>query len=185
MRDLAESATAVCCNPVCSKRFALGRCQNQHHRAGSRRKVARYCSNACRQAAYRERAARKRNKLAAGTYTLAAVTASKIKLEDQGAARVKKTTELPILPDARYPTMFRVQLPDGTVTDMVNLTRANDAAAIIARDLMRNWMLQGNWADDRLPKADERWIKESNAAAEQLVLLFPNPPAAHTQIANQ
>jgi hypothetical protein len=40
MHDLAESATAVCCNPVCSKRFALGRCQNQHRRAGSRRKVA-------------------------------------------------------------------------------------------------------------------------------------------------
>jgi hypothetical protein len=53
---------------------------------------------------------------------------------------VKKTIELPILPDARYPTMFRVQLPDGTVTDMVNLTRANDAAAIIARDLMRDSM---------------------------------------------
>ena len=175
MHDLAESATAVC--PVCSKRFALGTCQNQHHRAGGRRKVARYCSNAFRQAAYRERAARKRNKLAAGTYTLAAVTASKITLQDQGAAVVKKTIELPILPDARYPTMFRVQLPDGTVTDMVNLTRANDAAAIIARDLMRDSMRQGNWVDDRPPKVDERWIKEANAAAEQLVLLLPNPLA--------
>jgi hypothetical protein len=43
-------------------------------------------------------------------------------------------------------------------------------------------MLQGNWIDDRPPKADERWIEEANAAAEQLVLLFPNPVAAHTQI---
>jgi hypothetical protein len=97
-----------------------------------------------------------------------------------GLFSATKTTEHPVcmvVPDARYAGMFRVRKPDGTLTDMVNLTRANDAAAIIARDLMRDSMLQGNWVDDRPPKVDERWIKEANAAAEQLVLLLPNPLA--------
>jgi hypothetical protein len=35
---------------------------------------------------------------------------------------------------------------------------------------------------NRPPKVDKRWIKESNAAAQQLVLLFPDPVPAHTQI---
>jgi hypothetical protein len=33
-----------------------------------------------------------------------------------------------IVADDRYPTMWRVVRPDGTVTDMVNLARAQDAA---------------------------------------------------------
>jgi hypothetical protein len=31
-------------------------------------------------------------------------------------------------PDAKWPAMYRVRLPDGQLTDMVNLTRAKDAA---------------------------------------------------------
>jgi hypothetical protein len=31
-------------------------------------------------------------------------------------------------PDAKWPKMYRVRLPDGHVTDMVNLSRAKDAA---------------------------------------------------------
>jgi hypothetical protein len=33
-----------------------------------------------------------------------------------------------IVPDAEWPEMYRVRRPDGTLTDMVNLTRAKDAA---------------------------------------------------------
>ena len=33
-----------------------------------------------------------------------------------------------IVQDVRYPDMWRVRLPDGTISDMVNLTRAKDAA---------------------------------------------------------
>jgi hypothetical protein len=33
-----------------------------------------------------------------------------------------------IVPDPDWPKMFRIQRPDGTLTDMVNLTRAKDAA---------------------------------------------------------
>jgi hypothetical protein len=31
--------------------------------------------------------------------------------------------------DAAYPNMYRVRWPDGRLSDMVNLTRANDAVA--------------------------------------------------------
>ena len=33
-----------------------------------------------------------------------------------------------IVRDEKYPTMWRVQMPDGRLTDMVNRTRAKDAA---------------------------------------------------------
>jgi hypothetical protein len=35
-------------------------------------------------------------------------------------------------PDARYAGMYRVRLPDGRITDIVNLTRAKDAAIALA-----------------------------------------------------
>ena len=34
-----------------------------------------------------------------------------------------------IVPDAKHPGMYRVRLPDGSLSDMVNLTRAKDALA--------------------------------------------------------
>jgi len=34
-----------------------------------------------------------------------------------------------IVPDPRWPGMYRVRRPDGSLTDMVNLTRAKDALA--------------------------------------------------------
>jgi hypothetical protein len=33
-----------------------------------------------------------------------------------------------IVPDQTYAGMWRIELPDGSLTDMVNLTRAKDAA---------------------------------------------------------
>jgi hypothetical protein len=33
-----------------------------------------------------------------------------------------------VVPDERYPSMFRVKLPDRPFSDMVNMTRAKDAA---------------------------------------------------------
>ncbi len=41
-----------------------------------------------------------------------------------------------IVPDGRHPSMWRVQLPDGHLTDMVNLTRAKDAAVSIVLGLL-------------------------------------------------
>jgi len=38
-----------------------------------------------------------------------------------------------VKPDERYPSMWRIYWPDGEVSDMVNLTRARDAARTMAR----------------------------------------------------
>jgi hypothetical protein len=35
-----------------------------------------------------------------------------------------------VVPDQRYPTMWRVRSPDGSLSDMVNRTRAKDAARL-------------------------------------------------------
>jgi hypothetical protein len=41
-----------------------------------------------------------------------------------------------VVPDEQYPTMWRVKRPDGSLSDMVNLPRAKDAAmAMLGRDL--------------------------------------------------
>jgi hypothetical protein len=37
-----------------------------------------------------------------------------------------------IVPDQTWPGMFRIEFPDGRISDMVNLTRAKDAAIAIA-----------------------------------------------------
>jgi hypothetical protein len=38
-----------------------------------------------------------------------------------------------VVPDGKWPTMWRVRMRDGCLTDMVNLTRAKDAAIAYAR----------------------------------------------------
>jgi hypothetical protein len=37
-----------------------------------------------------------------------------------------------VVPDKKSPRMYRVRRPDGSLTDMVNLTRARDAAQGLA-----------------------------------------------------
>lgn len=37
-----------------------------------------------------------------------------------------------IVPDTEWPGMWRVRMPDGRLSDMVNLTRAKDAALSLA-----------------------------------------------------
>lgn len=43
-----------------------------------------------------------------------------------------KNTGVKILPDRKYPGMFRVEYPKGTISDMFNLERAQDAAMCLA-----------------------------------------------------
>ena len=47
-----------------------------------------------------------------------------------------RKTLLRIERDGVYPEMWRVRLPDGSLTDMVNRTRAKDAAVSIALHLL-------------------------------------------------
>jgi hypothetical protein len=145
--------TAIC--PVCGDRFARGRHSNRHKAAG--RKIvawSTYCSRACRQAAYRirkdiqnnvpasarrRRPAKRRLPLLSacvtsaperlpGSYPHTCVTRPEISQRVQGPATPKKTT-LPrdIVPDGKWPGMYRIKLPNGELSDMVNLTRAKDA----------------------------------------------------------
>jgi hypothetical protein len=44
----------------------------------------------------------------------------------------RKAPLLSVEPDAKWPCMWRVRKPDGSLTDMVNLTRAKEAALPIA-----------------------------------------------------
>ena len=44
----------------------------------------------------------------------------------------RTTPVLHVVKDETYPTMWRIRLPDGSLSDMVNLTRAKDAARDIA-----------------------------------------------------
>jgi hypothetical protein len=43
-----------------------------------------------------------------------------------------------IVPDGKYPNMWRVCHPDGRLTDMVNRTRAKDAAVSIALGILNS-----------------------------------------------
>jgi hypothetical protein len=49
-------------------------------------------------------------------------------LRQRKGGRVMATIE----PDSTWPGMWRVRMPDGHLTDMVNLTRAKDAAQSLA-----------------------------------------------------
>ena len=53
------------------------------------------------------------------------------------ASRANSNRRLPIEPDTEWPGMWRVKLPDGGRSDIVNLTRAKDAAATIALSFIR------------------------------------------------
>ena len=41
-------------------------------------------------------------------------------------------------PDAKWPKMYRVRLSNGHLTDMMNLTRAKDAALSLAMDALND-----------------------------------------------
>jgi hypothetical protein len=43
-----------------------------------------------------------------------------------------------VVPDPEWPKMYRVRRPDGSLTDMVNLIRAGDAARALAESLASN-----------------------------------------------
>jgi hypothetical protein len=51
----------------------------------------------------------------------------------------RRKLNVAVIPDEKYPgVMWRVRRPDGTVTDMVNRTRARDAALSIAVSMLNS-----------------------------------------------
>ena len=55
--------------------------------------------------------------------------------------------------------------------------------AIACLVVLRDSMQQGNWQDDRPPRASdaETWTAELNAQAKKILERYPNPLPAHTQ----
>jgi hypothetical protein len=119
----------------CRKRFEPSRRSNQHrHAGGNHHEGAVYCSRSCQQKAYRWRVQASR-KAVSGTTTHATVTPLKNAQCFQGPAKAKNAHARPlfatadgeIIPDSKWPKMYRVKWRDGRLSDMVNYTRAKDA----------------------------------------------------------
>jgi hypothetical protein len=108
-----------------------------------KRSDARTCGDSCRQRLRRSRQRGNRTRSEARTadlsvtmysgnapvHTPARVTDKSVRVADRPTRR-----RLPpgVVPDAKWPGMYRLRLPDGSLTDMVNLTRANEADRLAA-----------------------------------------------------
>jgi len=103
------------------------------------RSTARFCSPRCRKAAQRVRdrgtpvsVAVKRPSVAADAFLSVTATVDISKgQKPQGATlrqpRKPSKTNPRIVADPKWPGMYRIKRPDGSLTDMVSLTRAKDA----------------------------------------------------------
>jgi hypothetical protein len=151
MRTAVSNESVVCAN--CGERFMAPTHSGRYRQTSERRiKSARYCSPACRQAAYvARRAARadvphsERHKAFrrgvtgvgsrvgyvsdAGATTLATSVTHAVQAPKLGPKNAASGGPVSIVPDAKWPGMYRLRLPDGRLTDMVNLTRVKDALA--------------------------------------------------------
>jgi hypothetical protein len=139
----------------CGKRFEPAQRANQYRRGGGRRHGgAVYCSRACQQKAYlwRLQASQKPVVTVPGVIVAATVTSPLQHIESIEELTAKIEHRRPatgsrwkseggdyllfaadrllasVKPDKDWPGLWRVHLPDGRITDMVNLTRAKDAA---------------------------------------------------------
>jgi hypothetical protein len=57
--------------------------------------------------------------------------------------------------------------------------------AIASLYVLRDAMINDNWIDDRPPAAKPGWIDELNAKAAALLVKYPNPVDAYTEIGEQ
>ena len=107
----------------------------------SQRSTARFCGPRCRVAAKRTR---DRGTPVTRAATRPSVTPDAvlsvrvpIGVSDRQKPRIVTLRRKPlnldprIVPDPKWPTMFRLRLPDGSLSDMMNLTRAKDALAVL------------------------------------------------------
>jgi hypothetical protein len=58
-------------------------------------------------------------------------TTGKISWKNDRLLVSTRTSGYSIVRDARHPTMWRVRQPDGSLSDIINRTRARDAAAVM------------------------------------------------------
>jgi hypothetical protein len=101
------------------------------------RSTARFCSSRCRKATQRARdrgapirVAMTRPGVAVGAVLSVTATPGPAKHQKPRSVTLRRkplNLDPRIAPDAKWPAMFRLRLPDGSLSDMVNLPRAKDA----------------------------------------------------------
>ena len=144
--------TRKCSRENCGNRFTLtiraGR-NSDKAMAGRKRTYhqgQRYCSATCRKLASKRRAPlqaspQKRPKTLLATTPLSSVTcvstSPTISMGYTGQKSSRATLQMAfgrctVVPDPDWPKMYRVMRPDSSLTDMVNLSRARDAAKSLA-----------------------------------------------------
>jgi hypothetical protein len=147
---MTESTTRICARLGCGERFSLvlraGR-DSGRAKAGRKRslhKGRRYCSDTCRKLASKARAQPSPNgrPIVRKSDVFSTVTTAEnsvdilptYKGQKSGRGSLKRTFGgYTVVPDPEWPEMYRVRRPDGSLTEMVNLTRARDAAREFAR----------------------------------------------------
>jgi hypothetical protein len=149
----------------CGERFPLAQRQGKDSyraRAGRERSYheQRYCSATCRKLASKARVARSRGpvpgpsmrqKAPEGSEPFSGVTNAPNPIGLASISGAQKSTRpalqmtfgrYTVVPDTEWLFMYRVRRPEGTLTDMVNLTRARDAAQCFAEQDRRQEPLQ-------------------------------------------
>ena len=147
---MTDAKTRQCA--YCGERFTLALRQGRNSRrarAGQERSYQdqRYCSATHRKLASKARRTRSETpvtgpitrvrtpvKASEGTIPSSGVTTAPKLVDLRAVSGASKSTlqmdfdGFRVVPDPDWPAMYRVRRPDGTITDMVNLTRARDAA---------------------------------------------------------
>jgi hypothetical protein len=111
----------------------------------SQRSTARFCGTRCRVAAKRTRdrgipLARAARRPSVAPDAVLSVT-TPVGMFDRQKPQIVTLRRKPpkldprIVPDAKWPAMFRLRLPDGSLSDILNLTRARDALAAIRHEV--------------------------------------------------
>jgi hypothetical protein len=153
---VVEPSVRKCSRVGCNERYPLvlrGGRNSDKARVGRRQTYhqgRRYCSDTCRKLASKTRTGALQSSPKTGskgaqgapaaqaaTTPLSTVTSVASRLvismgyegQKTGRASLRMTFGgYTVVPDPDWPAMYRVRRPDGSLTDMVNLTRARDAA---------------------------------------------------------
>ena len=129
---------------ACRRAFEPSTYSNQHQATSgenAKRLPATYCSNRCRQAAYRKRTEGNPETPVQGGVAACSVRYSEVSAPTlRGAVTHTPDASLgrrypggvSVVPDGTYANMWRVRHPDGTLSDMVNRARAWEAARMLS-----------------------------------------------------
>jgi hypothetical protein len=106
------------------------------------RRSARFCSSTCRVAAHRKpdcnanSTPHSHSEVPPASQNGSGVhrTRSEPKKAPTAEKPLSVTRGFAIVPDATWPGMYRIRRPDGTLSDMANLTRARDALRELQRE---------------------------------------------------